>query len=87
MDITRLIKKIMIEKDIKQKDLAERLRVAPSNLAKETAKNNDIKIKRLEEIADVSDCYIKVMVLDKKSGKVLAEEDSKENLTEEQADQ
>lgn len=50
MDITKMIKKVMIDENIKQEVLAEKLNFSQANLSKKFKLNN-FRIKELEEIA------------------------------------
>ena len=57
--IQRKIKAYMILNGIKNKDLAERLNVTPSNVSQMLEDGNDMNLSSIQKIADALGCDIK----------------------------
>ena len=59
-----MITKARVEKNIHQKDLAEKLRIAPSTLSKIENGRRDCRIKELRKIAHVLGKELKISFVD-----------------------
>lgn len=70
MEITKTIKYILLMKDIKHYELAERLGYTKQGFSKALNKG-DFKISDLEKIASALDYDLEIHFIDKKTGKVI----------------
>lgn len=64
MDIAKLIKKLLVDKDSNTVDLSKRLGCGTANLYNKYKRNN-FSTKELEEIAEVLGCELKIEFVDK----------------------
>ena len=76
MDITKALKMIMVDRDIKQIDVASRFYTNETNKnSKNTFNNlmrrNDYKLNDIIKIAEILDYDVKLQFVDKLAGKVI----------------
>jgi len=76
MDVTKSLKMAMVQRDMKQIEVANRFYSSETNnSAKNTFNNllrrNDYKIKDLIKIADIMDYDVNVQLVDRRTGKVI----------------
>ena len=76
MDITKALKMIMLDRNIKQTDVASRFYTSETNSnSKNTFNNllrrNDYKLNDIVKIAAILDYDVKIQFIDKKMGKVI----------------
>lgn len=67
MDIAKLIKKLLVDKDLNTVDLSKRLGCGTANLYNKYKRNN-FSVKELEEIANALNCDLKIEFVDKTTG-------------------
>ena len=68
-DISKYIKHIIIEKDMKQAEIADKMQTTRSNLASCISRGSKMTITTLESIADAMDCDVEIRFIDRKDGK------------------
>ena len=68
MGMSNKIRILMIERNMKMKDLAERLGFGASNLANKL-KDDNFRVSDLERIAEILDCDLEVNFVLRNSGK------------------
>ena len=68
MELDKYIKKVLIDKDIKQVELAERLKISRASLGGLISRNK-MGVDKLEEIANALDCDLKISFIDRKTHK------------------
>lgn len=68
MDGTKIIKKLLLDKDINTVELARRLNCGAANLYNKYKRNN-FSVNELEEIASVVGCDLKITFIDRETGK------------------
>lgn len=64
MDITKEIKKLLIDEDLTQADLANRINTSQGNLANKMKRNN-FSVKEMQEIADALGYELKIEFIKK----------------------
>ena len=64
MDIAKVIKKLLVDKDLNTVDLSKKLGCGTANLYNKSQRNN-FSVKELEEIANVLGCELKIEFVDK----------------------
>ena len=64
MDVAKLIKKLLVGKDLNTVDLSKRLGCGTANLYNKYKRNN-FSVKELEEIASVLGCELKIEFMNK----------------------
>lgn len=69
MDLTKYIKKILVDKDIKQSDIADKLGVSRSAISGFLSRGDKMSIDSLEGIAAAIDCELDIAFIDKQTGK------------------
>ena len=65
MDISKYIKHMLVDKNIKQADLAEKMQTSRSNLASCIARGNKMTISTLESIADAMGCDVEIKFVER----------------------
>ena len=68
MSVTKKIKLLLVERDMKMTDLAEKLNTSKSNLSQKMQRDN-FSEKELKEIADVLNCDYDIIFTTKDTGK------------------
>ncbi len=68
MELDKYIKKVLIDKDIKQIDLAEKMGISRASLGGLISRNK-MGIDKLEELANALDCDVKITFVDRENGK------------------
>ena len=68
MELDKYIKKVLIDKDVKQVDLAQKLNISRASLGGLISRNK-MGIDKLEELADALNCDVKITFVDRDSGK------------------
>ena len=64
MDIAKLIKKLLVDKDLNTVALSKKLGCGTANLYNKYKRNN-FSVKELEEIAEALNCDLKIEFIDK----------------------
>jgi transcriptional regulator with XRE-family HTH domain len=70
IDITKAFKRIMLEKDLRQYEVGQRLGIKnrqPFNRLLQ--KNNELRVTEVTKIADGLDCDVKILFIDRTTGK------------------
>ena len=67
MDGTKMIKKLLIEKNINTVELSKRLGCVTANIYNKYKRNN-FSLNEIEEIANACGCFVEVSFYDKQSG-------------------
>ncbi len=68
MELDKYIKKILIDKNIKQVELAQKMDISRASLGGLISRNK-MGIDKLEEIANALNCDVKITFIDKDTGK------------------
>ena len=68
MDGTKIIKKLLLDKDSNTVQLAKLLNCGTANIYNKYKRNN-FSLNEVEEIAEVLNCDVKITFIDKKTGK------------------
>lgn len=68
MKIANKIRFLVIERDVKMKDVADKFGSTPSNWANKL-KNDNFRVNELERIAEILDCDLEVNFVLRDSGK------------------
>lgn len=68
MELDKYIKKVLIDKDVKQIDLAEKMGISRASLGGLISRNK-MGIDKLEELANALDCDVKITFVDRENGK------------------
>ena len=68
MDSAKLIKKLLVDKDLNTVDLANKLGCGTANLYNKYKRNN-FSVNELEQIAEALDCNLSIQFVDRDSGK------------------
>lgn len=68
MELDKYIKKVLIDKNIKQVELAERLNISRASLGGLISRNK-MGVDKLEDIATALNCELKISFIDKETGK------------------
>ena len=68
MELDKYIKKVLIDKEIKQVELAEKLNISRASLGGLISRNK-MGVDKLEEIATALNCDVKITFIDKETGK------------------
>ena len=76
MDVTKTLKMAMVNRDMKQIDVADRFYSSETNSnSKNTFNNllrrNDYKLKDIVKIADILEYDVKLQLVDKTTGKII----------------
>lgn len=67
MELDKYIKKVLIDKEIKQIELAQKMGISRASLGGLISRNK-MGIDKLEELANALDCDVKITFVDKESG-------------------
>lgn len=67
MELDKYIKKILIDKEIKQIELAQKMGISRASLGGLISRNK-MGIDKLEELANALNCDVKITFVDKESG-------------------
>lgn len=70
MEVGKTFKKIMIDRDIKQTDIADKLGITKQYFNDQLRRNN-FRIGDIEKIADILDCDTRLQFIDRDTGKVV----------------
>lgn len=76
IDIAKTLKMLMLDKNIKQVEAAEKFGMGKTTFNNLIQRNN-FKLNDIIEIAEILDCDIKLQFIDKKSGKITEVETEK----------
>lgn len=68
MELDKYIKKVLIDKDIKQIELAQKMGISRASLGGLISRNK-MGIDKLEELANALNCDVKITFIDKENGK------------------
>lgn len=68
MELDKYIKKVLIDKNVKQVELAERLNISRASLGGLISRNK-MGVDKLEDIATALNCELKISFIDKETGK------------------
>lgn len=68
MELDKYIKKVLIDKDVKQIDLAEKMGISRASLGGLISRNK-MGIDKLEELANALECDVKITFVDRENGK------------------
>ena len=68
MELDKYIKKVLIDKDVKQIDLAEKMGISRASLGGLISRNK-MGIDKLEELANALDSDVKITFVDRENGK------------------
>lgn len=68
MELDKYIKKVLIDKDMKQVELAEKLNISRASLGGLISRNK-MGVDKLEDIATALNCELKISFIDKETGK------------------
>ena len=68
MDGSKMIKRLLVERNINTVELARRINCGTANIYNKYKRNN-FSLNELEEIAESCGCYIDISFIDKESGK------------------
>lgn len=68
MDGTKMIKKLLVEKDMNTVELAKRLNCGTANIYNKYKRNN-FSLNEVEEIADALGCDLKISFIDRETGR------------------
>ena len=66
MELDKYIKKVLIDKDVKQVELAERLNISRASLGGLISRNK-MGVDKLEEIANALNCDLKISFIDRET--------------------
>jgi DNA-binding Xre family transcriptional regulator len=69
MEITKTIKKVMIDKDIQVGELADKYVISRQNFSRILNAGDRNKIETLIKIADLLDCNVEITLIDRETGK------------------
>ena len=69
MEITKTIKKVMIDKDIQVGELADKYVISRQNFSSILNAGDRNKIETLIKIADLLDCNVEITLIDRETGK------------------
>lgn len=69
MELDKYIKKVLIDKDVKQIELAEKMGISRASLGGLISRNK-MGVDKLEELATALNCDVKITFVDKDTGKV-----------------
>lgn len=68
MELDKYIKKVLIDKNVKQVELAEKLNISRASLGGLISRNK-MGVDKLEDIATALNCELKISFIDKETGK------------------
>lgn len=68
MDGTKIVKRLLLDKDINTVELAKRLECGTANLYNKYKRNN-FSLNEIEEIANALNCDLKITFIDRETGK------------------
>lgn len=68
MELDKYIKKVLIDKDVKQIELAQKMGISRASLGGLISRNK-MGIDKLEELANALNCDVKITFIDKENGK------------------
>ena len=68
MELDKYIKKVLIDKDVKQIELAEKMGISRASLGGLISRNK-MGVDKLEELATALNCDVKITFVDKDTGK------------------
>lgn len=68
MELDKYIKKVLIDKDVKQIELAQKMGISRASLGGLISRNK-MGIDKLEELANALNCDVKITFVDKENGK------------------
>lgn len=68
MELDKYIKKVLIDKEVKQVELAEKLGISRASLGGLISRNK-MGVDKLEELANALNCELKISFIDKDTGK------------------
>lgn len=68
MELDKYIKKVLIDKDVKQIELAEKMGISRASLGGLISRNK-MGVDKLEELATALNCDVKITFVDRDTGK------------------